>query len=123
MRERIRTTASTNLFRDAANIAIIEVREQIKEKWVETFDGISGFDTRENSLRKLRAMTEFGSKSRSVSQTLRRDRLCNRFERIVDELSGGHYPLEFGTGVWLEMLRGKFILPSVISHCFRVVDA
>ncbi|MGA2496163.1 MAG: hypothetical protein ABSH20_00390, partial [Tepidisphaeraceae bacterium] len=43
--------------------------------------------------------------------------------QTLDVLLGGQNSVEFGHGMWLEMVRGKYVLPMVVDKCFRVPDA
>jgi hypothetical protein len=46
-----------------------------------------------------------------------------RFLLAVDDFTAGNDSLEYGAGRWLEMVRGKKVLPPVLHECFKVKDA
>ncbi len=46
-----------------------------------------------------------------------------RFLSVLGEFTGGNEDLEYGVGRWLEMVRGKMVLPFVLRACFKVRDA
>ncbi|KHD09204.1 hypothetical protein PN36_10330 [Candidatus Thiomargarita nelsonii] len=51
------------------------------------------------------------------------DNIKELFYESLERLTGGKETLEFGSGQWLELMRGKKVLPSIIHHCFKVKDA
>lgn len=119
---RIIAEANRRLYLDAANRTITSVRERMKATWIEAFTRVEEMRTRREAIAQLLQRPEFARKKSSVGQLLRKDRIESTFERYVDEMTGGREPLEFGQGNWLEMVRGKAVLPPVINHCFRVVE-
>lgn len=58
-----------------------------------------------------------------VREQLDKYPIFDRFTEAIDEFFGGQDKLEFEQGSWLEMIKGKYVLPTVINKCFRVKDA
>jgi hypothetical protein len=48
--------------------------------------------------------------------------ITQRFETLADEFLGGQEDLEFGKGIWLEMIKGKPVLHTVVNRCFEIKD-
>lgn len=116
-------TARKRIFLDAANLVIIQIRERLKEKWIEIFTKIEEFENKESALQKLINSPDFRTKKSSVPQILRKDNIAQRFEKEIKDLFGGQDELSFGQGSWLEMVKGKKVLPTVVNECFEVKDA
>lgn len=115
---------SKRKFLEAANLALIQIREKAKQKWIELFRGITGFESKDSALGKL--------KDKETELQARRDQTCkltdpNHLETLFHEkletLTGGRDELEFETGAWLEMVNGKKVLNVVVDKCFDVIDA
>lgn len=79
--------------------------------------------TREATLAALRERPEFAGKRAEFDACSRPEALEDRFLSVLDELTGAHDPLDFGHGRWLERLRGKAVMPTVVARCFRVRNA
>jgi hypothetical protein len=62
------------------------------------------------------------ARERAISKQMDKEAIANLFETKLNELTGGKAILEFGCGRWLEFLKGKEILPTVVQECFKVVD-
>ena len=117
--------ARQRIFLDAANLAITQVREDLKSKWIESFPSSTGFETRAKARIELLSRAEFVTHPKAVKSKLGQKALEKRFDAIVDEWLGDASLVEplIGKGTWLEMIRGKAILPTVINYCFKVRDA
>jgi len=111
------------VFFDAANQVIVRIREALKENWIRQFQKASEVRTPEEAVAKLTALPELGARKRATSRLLSKTAITKLFSEILNELTGGERALEYGTGRWLELMRGKPVLPSVVSKCFRVSDA
>ena len=47
--------------------------------------------------------------------------ISNRFDKFLQEMTGGKEPIEVEQGNWVNMIKGKAVLNSVInSSCFKV---
>jgi len=122
LERQILSAAGRRLYFDAANLVIVQLREELKTNWIRQFASTRGFSTQKAALQKLLSRPEFSSKARSVSQKLRSDRIEGRFKKVVGAMLDGEPRPQLGRGRWLQMVRGKKMLPAVISKCFRVKD-
>ncbi len=119
----IRQLCQKRLYIDAANHVIVSVREELKQTWIETFSNPDEFISREKTLSKLLSADEFNVFNGCVATKLDRDGIANRFDNILQEMTGGTEGLESGVGKWLMMIRGKKILPQIVnSKHFNVRD-
>ncbi|MCX7047681.1 MAG: hypothetical protein NTX50_19625 [Candidatus Sumerlaeota bacterium] len=123
LRSVITKHASARLFLDTANQVIIEIRERLKQNWIQLFENPAQFKTKNEALSLLTRRPEWEHFQSRVSQSLIEKNISTRFEELLEEWSGGLDRLEFGTGQWIERLRGRMILSSVIHECFQVRDA
>ncbi|NQT34691.1 hypothetical protein HQ587_05835 [bacterium] len=123
LRALILKLSKERLFLDAVNLVIIQIREELKEKWIQIFENVTEFTSRRNAINKLLNMPEFMEHKHRLSRLIGSKRLENHFTAILESLTGGKESLEYGRGHWLEMLKGKRILPTVINECFSVRDA
>ncbi len=123
LKRRILAQAEQRVFLDIANLTIIEIRERLKRNWIEIFSGSTGFETRETALDNLLQRPEFESKKNSDLQILGVGRIEARFNRLADQFLGAPKKLQFGKGTWLEMIKPKPVLNSIVDRSFRVLDA
>lgn len=116
--------AHQRIFLDAANLVITQVREDLKRKWIESFTSSTGFETRAKARTALLNRSEFTNHPKNVKLWLGQKNLAKKFDAIVDEwLGDSSLPKPIiGKGIWLEMVRGKVILPTIINNCFKVRD-
>jgi hypothetical protein len=121
----IRETASKRAYLDVANLVILKLKKKLNKDWIELFDAekITGFDGRDTTLAKLKDTYEAAKQTCDVFQQLHEYPIFDRFNETVEKFFGGQNKLEFGHGSWLEMIKGKHILRTVINKCFRVKDA
>ena len=121
--KKIKQLCQERLYLDAANHVIVSIREELKRNWIQKFTNPSDFETREQAVGNLRMANEFESFKNSVADRVDPDNVERRFDHILNKMTQGLEPLEFGTGKWLEMIQGKKVLPRLIhSECFKVVD-
>jgi hypothetical protein len=123
LRATIRRECQRRLYRDAVNQVITWCRETLKRKWIEHFDAATPCDTRDTARQALCDHPAFADKRNEFADRTTAAALAERFTAVLDELTGGHDPLEFGHGRWLELLRGKEVLPAVVRDCFKIPDA
>ncbi len=111
------------LYIDAANLVVIAIREEQKANWIRPFTDVAEFQTRQEALERLLAVDAFAERHAIVAQTMTSATVTEKFEAVVERMTGGTEPLQFGCGDWLAMLKGKEILGQVAnSHCFTVRD-
>ena len=121
LRAKLLSAAQRRLYLDAANLVIIRMREAMKKNWISCFERSDDFKSRDDALRELDELPEFGSFKKKVSQRLRKDRMHRAFHETVDAMTGGDEQLSHRVRDWMVWLRGKEILPAIVNGCFRVV--
>jgi len=123
LRRAILTACQKRVFFDAANLVIIWIREELKENWIELFKRASELGTREQALSRLKERREFAARKGSVGTTVGKRAITKKFDSVVRRMTGNGAGLEFGRGEWLHLVKGKKVLPTVASRCFRAKDA
>jgi len=123
LRQSILGCCRRRLFFDAANQVIIWIREEFKKNWIELFKTMDNVKTKDDALNKLIEMPEFTNKKDVVSKQLEKEKISRMFLEILDRLTGGKEEIDYGCGQWLQLLRGKEVLPTIAHKCFRVEDA
>ena len=113
-------TASKRIYLDAANIVIVTLREALKKNWIENFNDVRAFATKEMALEQLLTQESFKHKKHETHERLHEDIIKQLFEEKVDALFGSQSSLDFAHGKWLTMISGKGMLPTIINRCFRV---
>jgi len=111
------------LYIDAANQVIISIREDLKSKWIELFTDTNEFKSKEAALKNLTESIKIKEQKKKANKTLQEKEIIGRFANILTDMTGGKEHLEYGYGTWIERIRGKKILPSLVTHCFDVKDA
>ena len=122
LRASILKTCQKRLYIDVVNLVIVHAREMLKDRWIETFKRPAEFKTIDQALEKLLNAPEFSAKKKSAGKILGTKWLEKEFEKVLLQMTGGENKIEFGSGKWLEMIRGKEILPTVVNSCFQVED-
>ena len=113
--------AGKRLYMDTANYVIISIREELKETWIKIFSSDNRFNTKEDALRELLSAKAFKDRPSDVSGKVSPDEIRNRFDRFLRKMTGGQEPIVVGHGDWINMIKGKAVLNSVInSSCFKV---
>ncbi|MGB8954050.1 MAG: hypothetical protein WCC10_01630, partial [Tumebacillaceae bacterium] len=121
---RLQQEATKRVYCEAANRVIIELRECIKEAWIDCFKFRDGeFDTFDNTQKPLLELPNFPSQTQKVSTELDLKKVKERFEREVANLLGGSATCVMGTGNWFELMSGKELLEVMVHNTsfFRVV--
>lgn len=113
---------SKRLYLDAVNQVLISIREDLKKKWIELFTNPVEFKTKESAIKRLTEAKEFSYHKEEVSKAVNKKKIVKRFENVLADMTGGKEPIEHGCGKWIEMIRGKKILPDLVGHCFQVKD-
>ena len=120
LKKHVITAAKQRVFLDAANIVIIKVREEIREKWIETFKSSQQFRTKVMALKQLLARDEFRKKRERICQQIDIKAIEKLYENQVSQLLGGRADINLSQGKWLEMMEGKEILKMIGDKCFKV---
>lgn len=102
------------VFQLAANQTIIQIRECLRNEWIECFKNLHGFDTEENAISKLLSMKEFQKKNIETSELLNCEYVESLFRRILKNLTGGERTLKWDCGRWQDFIQAKPILNQLI---------
>jgi hypothetical protein len=110
------------LYLDTANHVIISIREDLKRNWIQLFTNPLEFKNKESAFTRLTEAGEFLSHKKVVSKTVHKKEIIKRFEKVLADMTGGKDAIEHGYGKWIEMIRGKKVLSSIVGNCFQVKD-
>jgi len=115
--------AQERIFLDVINSVISSVREEQKSTWITHSTNPAEFPSKEKAVKWLISQKAFPRRSEQVSAMLSKDKLTARFEESLDSMTGGRETLTYGQGRWVEMIRGKKVLPQLLnSGGFQVTD-
>lgn len=123
LKDRILTACRKRLYLDVVNLVIVQVREELKQNWVELFGRVSDFQTRNAALKMLLDLSAFPKRKKETSRIVGKASLKRAFESWLDDFTGGLDALEYGEGNWLDLIRGKDVFRTIAGNCFRVRDA
>lgn len=112
--------ARQRVFLEAANYVIVGCREKFKSNWIQIFDRVSEFTTRNDALQQLISMSEFSQYQQDFAQHTDSSNLERELDQILRSFRGESEDLVIGCGNWINLMRGKELLPTLISRCFRV---
>ena len=129
LRESILQRAQRRLYLDAANCVIVSVREALKQNRIQMFTDPVQFSTRDQVLQALSDahLSELYQDvvSKNVSNESIERAFLGTLRRMTGETTENSQRdrLRFGTGKWIEMMRGKKLLAEILSsNLFRVKD-
>lgn len=122
LRAVIIAAAKQRLLIDCANFVIVSVREDLKKNWIDVFSNPEDFKTEKEALSILVSRPEFAQYGRRVGQVKAKHELERRFRSHLKRLTGDRPEIHWGQGDWLKLLKGKKILPGVVSRCFKADD-
>ncbi|MDM8561482.1 hypothetical protein [Candidatus Parabeggiatoa sp. HSG14] len=120
LRQHIRDTFQKRFYLETANRVIVYIREELKNKWIALFEKPHNFKTKETAINQLTNIPAFNSQTKKMDQLLSQNNLEELFYQFLNQFTGGHETMDFGCGQWLELMRGKKVLPTIINHCFEV---
>ena len=114
--------AQKRVFLDVANSVISSVREDQTLSWTGPFTQPEDFSSKEKAI-GLAIEKALAERSGQVSKMLLKDALTERFEKSLASMTGGGETLTYGTGQWIEKIRGKKVLSQLLnSGGFTVED-
>ena len=122
LKQKILKFSKDRLFLDAANHVVIATREELKKNWIEIFSKPSDFPSKEAALEKLKDAIKSKEHASNVSRKTSPDKLEERFNGCLELMTGGKDEISFGTGEWLNMIKGKKVLPQIINSEFFQVQ-
>jgi len=121
LRRRILKECNRRLFLDAANLALLALNRQVRKPFASHFGNPNEFRTQRDGAKRLEELSALLEKATSVVETLSKDAVAMSYSTFVDDLSGGVFPLEYGTGSWLDRMSGKEVFRCIAGPCFQVV--
>ena len=121
LRRRVLDECNRRLFLDAANLALLALNRQVRKPFASHFGNPDEFRTRLDGAKRLEESSALPEKATSVAETLSKDAVTMSYSTFVDDLSGGVFPLRYGTGSWLDRMSGKEVFRCIAGPCFRVV--
>lgn len=116
LKEVIIKEANKRIFQLAANQTIIQIREELRKKWIKCFDNLQGFDSEENAIKRLLEREEFSNQEKKSSKYLNSEQVKSIFKNILEGLTGGEIPLKWNCGRWLDFIQAKPILNQLICN-------
>ena len=122
LKARLLKLSGMRVFFDIANQTIATVREQQKNKWIEDFKKPDDFPTSEKALEQLKASKPLSTRASDVNAQVKLESVEKIFRDLENDFLGGARKPELGKGNWLDRMRGKPLLASLISECFEVKD-
>lgn len=123
LRKEILDCCRKRIYLEAANRTIVCIREEQKQTWIQTYDSVNGFESEESAIERLVNDSRFAERANNVKSFLHKKKIETLFIDFLDDLSASADPLEWGKGRWLDLMRGKRILPQVVNQCFNVMDS
>ena len=90
--------------------------------WTGHFTNPEDFPSKEKAI-ELVSEKALDERSGQVSPELLQEKLTERFEKRLQFMTEGKETLTYGKGRWIEMIRGKKVLPQLLnSGGFEVED-
>ncbi|MCX7096751.1 MAG: hypothetical protein NTV43_02465 [Methylococcales bacterium] len=124
VKQRILDECNRRLFLDSANLTLYALsRELRKPLAIRHFANPDLFQNEDDGLLQLGQLSQFANKTSEVAAILNGARINGIYLDFVQELSGGVFPLQYGSGTWLERMSGKEVFHAIASQCFLVKDA
>ncbi|MCD4783598.1 MAG: hypothetical protein K8T10_07180 [Candidatus Eremiobacteraeota bacterium] len=118
----IRECCVKRIYMEAANMVIVNIREECKESWVRLFTCLEEFDTKEKAIHKLDSIEKFTEQRKRISKLLSKKKRRILFREYTNMLTGEKREIEYGYGLWLDRIDGKKVLNSIIDSCFTISD-
>ena len=129
LRASILDRAQRRLYLDAANSVIVRVREVVKKNRIKMFTDLAQFSTRDQALHALSEASLSDLYQDVVRKNLAIEDIQRAFLDTLSTMTGEKSQtsprdrLRFGTGNWIEMMKGKKLLAEILSsNLFRVQD-
>lgn len=124
VKQRILTECNRRLFLDSANLTLYALsRELRKPLAIRHFANPDLFKNECDGLSQLGQLSQFAAKTTELAANLTESRINGIYSDFVQALSGGVFPLQYGTGTWLERMSGKEVFRVIANECFQVKDA
>jgi hypothetical protein len=125
VRQRILDVCCSRLFLDAANLTLLYLSRELRRPLaIGHFANPEHFKDEGEGISQLEQLAgQLEDKKTSVVAVLEKGFVKQKYSNFVNELSGGVYPLQYGSGTWLERMSGKEIFRVIANECFQVRNA
>ena len=123
LRAQILAEANRRFYLEAANLVLLKIRSSLVEPAKAWFTKESLFTNRNDTLSQLQNSPELHQRAAEIGAVLATQEREVMLDGVLQMLSGGKLPLEFGSGEWLNLMSGKEIFRSIAGKVFRVIDA
>ncbi|OGG99841.1 MAG: hypothetical protein A2600_13510 [Candidatus Lambdaproteobacteria bacterium RIFOXYD1_FULL_56_27] len=116
--------ANEQIYMDAANQVINELRERLRDTKIKHFKKPAEFVNRASALNQLRCVKEFKTIPSMVTSQLEAEKLERSLDEQLNKMTGGEAALAFGRGNWLSLIDGKRITQKIFGNkkMFKVRD-
>lgn len=122
--QRILDVCSNRLFLNAANLTLLYLNRELRRPLtISHFANPEHFKNESDGVLQLEQLAgQLELKKISVAGSLEKDFVKQKYLNFINELSGGIYPLKYGSGTWLERMSGKEVFRVIANECFQVRD-
>ncbi|MFZ4596395.1 MAG: hypothetical protein ACOYOF_19215 [Verrucomicrobiaceae bacterium] len=117
---KIQNNAQQRLFLDAANLVLLELRDELMRPPEAAFRQPEQFQDRSTALAKLLGCQGLAEKKSETARLVEPSLIESRFDTWLDRMSDGRTKLEYGYGQWLELMSGKEMFNAVVNEAFKV---
>jgi hypothetical protein len=124
IRQIILDKCNGRLFLDAANLTLLSISRELRKPLpIEHFRNQQEFKDQEAGLLKLKSLSpRIDERKVSMTAILDENKIDRIYQDFIEELSGGHIPLKYSVGSWLERMSGKEVFRVIANRCFLVKD-
>lgn len=116
-------SASQRIFMDAANAVVVEIRDQLKARWIETFISPTQLSSADTARKALVDRSEFSKKAKDVAECMSIQALEECFDKKLSHFLGDESSPLCGHGTWEALMSAKPLFNSIVNKCFKVQDA
>lgn len=114
--------AQRRLFIEAANLVVLKLRAGILKPPTTWFKQVEKFANRDDALNELQTAAGLAAREKEIGELLQPSNREKLLDEVLSELTGGKPKLEYGSGLWLDLLSGKQIFRAISGAVFRVQD-
>ncbi len=108
------------LWLEVTNRVIIELREQVKAKWIDLFSDPARITSRDQAVQCLLTAPQIATLPARIGELLQPHALEDLFDRTLLDWTDGAAGLDCNRGSWLCSMSGKKIFTALVNRCFKV---
>ncbi|MCC5848689.1 MAG: hypothetical protein JJU29_11390 [Verrucomicrobia bacterium] len=112
--------ANRRLFLDAANLTLLSLHRDLRRPFCDHFANPADFQTIDDGRSRISELPELSDKVADITRLFSKSHVETLYDDFVNVLTGGAYPLMYGTGDWLTRMSGKEIFRAIAGQCFTV---